>query len=357
MVRLRPSGLLIAGILLGCGAARAVSPAPADPDPAFVEQAVDAFVGEASLRDGGDGDLWALTASPLIDFRAHPAALGRLWVQEAAFAASDGSLWRRAREEAASSGEKPKQALARLVTDVARSDGRLLLRAAARLFVSLEPEASPSRLKIVEVEAGALDAAPPPALSVSHRSIVPDGETDALVLAWPPDGGDAAAVVRYVDRALPPDVVFFSAGDRRAIPLSGVARVDFLVAGNDQGVAGLRAPVDCVRDAAAPFSRLEARAAAGAGGPRLTWTTASHDGIWGWAVFREEVLADGRIARTGPELVPSSERALESFGYAFVDTAAAPDTFYRYTVWAVTDEGLLAKAFSATLDTGRIRRD
>ncbi len=112
-----------------------------------------------------------------------------------------------------------------------------------------------------------------------------------------------------------------------------------------------------MRDGAAPFSRLEARASTGNGGPRLTWTTASHAGLWGWAVFREELLPDGRVARTGPELVPSSETALESFGYAFVDTAAAPDTFYRYTVWAVTDEGLLARAFSATLETGRNRRD
>jgi hypothetical protein len=48
--------------------------------------------------------------------------------------------------------------------------------------------------------------------------------------------------------------------------------------------------------------------------------------------------------RTGPEVVPSSERANEPFGYAFVDTAATAGTFYRYTVWAVTDEGLLARA-------------
>ncbi len=357
MVRLRPFGLLFAGILLGCVGAQALSPAPSDPDPAFVDEAVDAFVGDASPRTGGNDDLWTLAASPRIDFRAHPGTLGRLWVQEAAFADGGGSLWRRAREEAAAGGEKPKEALARLVTDLARNDGRLLLRAATRLFVSLEPEASPSRLKLADLEAGALDAAPPPALSVRHRSILPDGETDALMLAWPPDGGDAAAVVRYVDRALPPDVVFFSAGDRRAIPLAGVARVDFLVAGSDQGTAGLRAPVDCVRDSTRPFTRLEARATTGVGGPRLTWTTASHDGIWGWAIFREEVLADGRVARTGPEIVPSSERALEGFGYAFVDTAAAPDTFYRYTVWAVTDEGLLAKAFSVSLETGRGRRD
>ncbi len=357
MVRLRPSGLLFAGILLGCAPVLgASSGAAGDPDPAFVDRAVEAFMLEAAHRPA-DEDLWTLAAAPLLDFRAHPAALGRLWVQEAAISAGEASLWRRAREEAAAGGEKPRAALSRIVTDLSRGDGRLLLRAAARLYVLLEPESSPSRLKLSDLEAGALDAAPPAPLSVRHRSILPDGETDTLLLAWPPDGGDGAAVVRYSDRALPADVVFFAAGDRRSIPLSGVARVDFLVAGSDEGVPGLRAPVDCARDASAHFSRLEAHASAGVGGPRLTWTTASHAGLWGWAVFREEVLPDGRVARTGPELVPSSESSLESFGYAFVDTSASADTFYRYTVWAVTDEGLLARAFSATLETGRNRRD
>jgi hypothetical protein len=358
MIRPRLSGLLVAAILVGCAPVlTAASAVPSDPDPAFVAQAVESFVTEAAYRATTEEDLWTLAAAPLLEFWAHPDALGRLWVQEVAFSAGDGSLWRRAREEAAASGEGPRAAMARLVTELSRSDGRILVRAAARLFVTLEPESSPSRLRLADLEAGALDAAPPAALSVRHRSILPDGETDALVLAWPPDGGEGAAVVRYSDRALPPDVVFFGPGDRRAIPLSGVARVDFLVAGSDPGAPALRAPVDCVRDASALFSRLEARASAGPGGPRLTWTTASHAGLWGWAIFREEVLSDGRIARTGPELVPSSETALESFGYAYVDTSASPDTFYRYTVWAVTDEGLLARAFWATLETGRNRRD
>jgi hypothetical protein len=63
------------------------------------------------------------------------------------------------------------------------------------------------------------------------------------------------------------------------------------------------------------------------------------------------VLADGRIARSGPEVVPSSERAEEPFGYVFVDKEAKAGTFYRYTVWAVTDAGTLGRAFAATLKT------
>jgi len=71
------------------------------------------------------------------------------------------------------------------------------------------------------------------------------------------------------------------------------------------------------------------------------------------ATFYTKVF-DGRILRTGPEVVPSSETSSDSYGYAFVDTSAAAETFYRYTVWAVTEEGLLTRAFAATLDTGRI---
>jgi hypothetical protein len=81
------------------------------------------------------------------------------------------------------------------------------------------------------------------------------------------------------------------------------------------------------------------------------WSTTSHEGLAGWAIFREEVLTDGKIARTGPEILPSSDRAEESFAYAYLDPAASPGTFYRYTVWAVTKDGLLSRAFSVTLRT------
>src|SRR4029453_15073070 len=114
---------------------------------------------------------------------------------------------------------------------------------------------------------------------------------------------------------------------------------------------GIAAPVYAEPTSSVPYRSLEARAEGGASGPRLSWTTASHEGLWGWAVFREEVLADGRIARTGPEIVPSAESSQESYRYDFVDTASRPGTYYRYTVWAVTADGLLDRAFSATVKT------
>jgi hypothetical protein len=227
----------------------------------------------------------------------------------------------------------------------------VLLRAAARLFAAIEPETSPSRLRLLDVQSGAIDAALPAALTVRHRSFLPETD-ETLRVAWPPDGAAGAAVVRYLDAALSPDVVFFAAGDARAIPLSGVARIDWLVAGSADGPRAVIAPVYCALSSEIPFRRLEARALAGDEGPRLIWTTAGHEGLWGWAIFRQEVLADGRIARTGPEIVPSSERAEETFRYEFVDARATPGAFYRYTVWAVTSEGVLARGFAATLKAG-----
>ena len=348
------SGLLAAGFFLAIShasgaAVEGVAPAPgAD----FVEQAVGAYLGDANGAELADLDL--LAAAPLLDFLEHPRELGRLWVQEVVLGAGESRLTRQASEEAAGGGETPRGALSRLVTDASRLDGRALLRATARLYTTVLSEASPSRLRLFDLESGALDAAPPGPLTVRHRSFVADGEMETLRLAWPADGGEGAAVVRYVDSGLPADVVFFSAGDRRSIPLSGVARIDFLVAGRDLGTPGLKAPVECSRDAGSPFWRLEARAEASSTGPRLIWSTATHSGLRGWAIFREEIAPDGHILRTGPEVVPSSDESSESFAYAFVDTSAAAETFYRYTVWAVTDEGLLTRAFSATLESGRL---
>ena len=140
-------------------------------------------------------------------------------------------------------------------------------------------------------------------------------------------------------------------GQPRTIPLAGVSRVDFVVSGSMAGppLSGAVALVE--RVASFPFAGLSAQALSGPGGPHVSWTTSAHEGLAGWAVFREEVLPDGRIARTGPEIIPSSNKGEESFRYVYVDSATTPGTYYRYTVWAVTEEGLLARAFSATLRT------
>ncbi len=96
-----------------------------------------------------------------------------------------------------------------------------------------------------------------------------------------------------------------------------------LVAGTDAGPPELKAPVECTPTAGLPFARLEARAAAN--GTDRSCLVDSEPRVRGWAVFREEVRADGSIARTGPEIVPSSESAAESFRYAFLDRGRARD--------------------------------
>ncbi len=317
----------------------------------FLAASVAEVMVNAPVFEARDADTLARAAGPLLDFQARPDTLGRLWVEEIVRATGDTALLREAWEKASVTGEAVRDALSRLFSDATGiSREALLARCAARLYAVIEPDAAPSRLRLLDLKTGALDAAAPADLVVRHRSFLPDGTEEGLRVWWPEDGSAGAAVVRYRDAALSADVVFFGAGDSRVIPLSGVARIEFLVAGNTLGGRGVQAPVYC-ESAAGPFRGLDVHASAGREGPRLTWSTSSHEGLWGWAIFREEVLSDGRIARTGPEIVPSSERSDESFRYVFVDSGSARDSFYRYTAWAVTDEGLLARAFAVTLKT------
>jgi len=308
----------------------------------------------------GDEEAWTQAAAPTVNLRAHPSTLGRLWVDEVVRTVGGSGFFRQVWERAAGSGEAPLAVARRMLPEAASAadanapsarEDTILQRAAARFYAHTETEAVPSRLRRFDLESGALDAAPPESLSVRHRSFVPEESEDALRVSWPEDGGAGAAVVRYRDPALPADVLLLAPGDVRRIPLSGVARVDWIVAGSPQGGGALRAPAAVEQVRSDVFTGLEARAS-GVERPRLTWRTASHEGIWGWAIFREELKADGRIARTGPEIVPSTERSDEAFSYAFVDSSAVQGTYYRYTVWAVTDEGLLARAFAVTLRAG-----
>jgi hypothetical protein len=302
--------------------------------------------------DGSSEAVGIAAAAGEVDFRSQPETLGRLWVDEVVRTSRGPELLRDAWERAADLGEPPAAVLTRMLLEEASvSEEVVLLRAAARLYATIEPEASPSRLRLLDVEGGAVDAAAPASFSVRHRTLLPETD-ESLRMSWPPDGGAGAAVVRYRDPALPPDVVFFAAGERRTIPLAGVARVDWLIAGSASGGAGVKAPAYAELSQTLPYAALTARAeGASAGGPRLTWTTESHEHLSGWVVFREEVLSDGRIARTGPEIVPSAESSTQSYRYEFVDPSSRPGTYYRYTVWAVTSDGLLGRAFSATVKT------
>ncbi|HEY6065058.1 MAG TPA: hypothetical protein VIY96_02820 [Thermoanaerobaculia bacterium] len=318
-------------------------------DRSFVTQATAALI--SSGADDGERDAARLAAAaPELSIEASPSVLGRLYLEELVRDAGPGIL-RTAWERAAESGQPIlPELLGTYVERTGESEDHPLVRFAARLYTTVESEVAPSRVGLIDLESGALDAAAPAAFTLRHRTYVPGEGAAALRISWPEDGGAAAAIVRYRDAALPPDVVFLSARDVRSIPLGGVARVDWVVAGGSPAGAGvLKAPAAVEPSATFPYSGLTAHATAGTDGPRVLWSTASHEGLAGWALFREEVLPDGRIARTGPEIIPSSKSAQETFAYAYLDPAATAGTFYRYTIWAVTEDGLLSRAFSVTL--------
>jgi len=293
-------------------------------------------------------------AAPAVSLSSNPEALGRLYVEEFAREAGGPAALRGVWEKASEAGEEPLSVLLRSFSETTGlKEDALMLRFAARLYATFETEPAPSRVSLGDLETGALDAVTPPSFSLRHRTFLPgaDSSPGALRIAWPEQGSGAAAVVRYRDAALPPDVVFLAPGSAHVVPLSGVARVDFVVAGSTGGPPLFAAAAQVEPVASFPFAGLSAQAAASAGTLRVSWTTASHEALAGWAVFREQVLPDGRIERSEPEIVPSTSKGEESFRYVYVDPETTPATFYRYTIWAVTEDGLLARAFSATLHT------
>jgi hypothetical protein len=335
------SRLVHRAILLGYGA----------PDSSFVTDAVvEMLSGPRSSEEDGEAAR-VIAASPELVVAAHARTLGRLYVEELVRQSGPGSL-RAVFEQAADSGEEVLPMLLRAFAETAGEPAeRLTLRFAARLYALVESEPGPSRIGLLDLQSGGLDAAPPNGLALRHRTYLPAEQAAALRVSWPADGGGAAAVVRYREPSLPADVMFLAPGEVHTVPLAGVARVDWIVAGELDRPVTLRAPALFEPMSDFPFAGLAPQLVAAPEGSRLSWTTASHEGLVGWAVFREELLADGRILRTGPEIIPSSLSAGEPFRYAYVDTATAPGVYYRYTVWAVTADGLLARAFSATLRT------
>lgn len=323
------------------------------PDSSFLTAAAAAYLSAGARPELDREEALAAAAAPGLDLASQANSIGRLYIDEFARSAGGPAAVRAVWEKSAETGEEVLPLFLKAYSESTGEDGEgLLLRFAARLYSFLEPEAAPSRVSLLDLFSGGLDASYPASYTVRHRSFLPTLEApSALRISWPEQGSAAAAVVRYRDPSLAPDVVFFAAGEERTIPLAGVARVDWLVPGSSGTAAGARAPVAFEGLSGFPYARLVAHASAREDGPRVWWTTASHQGLAGWAIFREEVLPDGHVARTGPEILPASDRGSEPLQYMFVDPAASPGTFYRYTVWAVTEDGTLARAFAATMRT------
>ncbi len=323
------------------------------PDRTFLTSAAADYLSADVRSEQGREQALLAAAAPRLDLAAQSDALGHFYVEEFVRAAGGAFALRTLWEKAAETGQEVLPLfLAAYSEATGKAEDQLLLRFAARLYSSIEPEAGPSRIGLSDLQTGALDASNPSAFVLRHRSYLPGADApSALRLSWPEGAAPAAAVVRYRDAALPPDVVFLGSGAVASIPLAGVARVDWLVAGSS-GPAPLAAmPAFFESLSGFPYSGLVAHASGGPEGPRVWWTTASHERLAGWAIFREEVQPDGRIARTGPEMLPASDHGGEPLQYMFVDPTSSPGTFYRYTVWAVTEDGTLARAFAATLHT------
>ena len=323
------------------------------PDSSFLTSAVADYL-SAGVRPQEDREEALLAAAaPGLDLVAQADALGRFYVDEFVRATAGSFELRAIWERSAETGQQVLPLFLKAYGDATGdTPERLLLVFAARLYSTIEPEASPSRIGLVDLQTGALAASAPVSFVVRHRTFAPGLDSPAAFrVAWPEAGASAAVVLHYRDTAIPPDVVFFSAGDVKPIPLAGVARLDWLVAGSGDGTAAAGAPATVESLVGYPYSGLAAHASAGEDGPRVWWSTSSHQSLAGWAIFREEVLPDGRVARTGPEILPASDQGGEPLRYVFVDPAASAGTYYRYTVWAVTDEGTLSRAFAATLRT------
>ena len=77
----------------------------------------------------------------------------------------------------------------------------------------------------------------------------------------------------------------------------------------------------------------------------LEWGTARQSDVGGWAIFRAEVDDSGRIRTSAPEWLPSSNGPQQQSLYSFVDSTAVPGRYYRYDVWAVTEDGALSRSF------------
>src|SRR5215813_1923773 len=283
----------------------------------------------ATLSAYGAPDRSFLTqaaAAPSVELGAYPVSLGRFYVEEFAREAGGGAALRGVWEKAAETAEDPLGVLLKTFSEATGAkDDVLLLRFSARLYSDLETEASPSRISLTDLETLGLDAATPIPFALRHRTFLPSAESSpaALRIAWPEQAAGAAAIVRYRDASLPADVVFLAPGSTHMIPLAGTSRVDFVVSATSAGPPIFGAIAMVERVASFPFAGLAAQAVSGPGQPRVTWTTSSHEGLAGWAVFREEVLPDGRVARSGPEIVPSSRQGEETFRYVYVDSEAS----------------------------------
>lgn len=168
-------------------------------------------------------------------------------------------------------------------------------------------------------------------------------------VSWPAAGSPGFAVLHYED-SLPSDVVRFAPGDVKVLPLSGVSRIDWIVSGRGEAPSSLAEPVSTSSLTDFPVSGLGARAVSEPGeGVSLEWQADRQQGLSGWAIFRTEIDLTGSVIRAQPQWLPSQSGEQSHALYSFVDSSVSPGRYYRYVVWAVTEDGALSRSFQATI--------
>jgi len=292
------------------------------------------------LREAGSGVEHAMSA------RSSELFAGA-WIREMARTAGPDfvrSVW----TDRVARGESTLGVFSSAFRDLGGSPADAMELALARLYAGDEIFSEAARLSGPDLASGALDGGDPGSLSWRfYASPGPAG--GGWSVRWPDDAAGGFAVLHYED-GLPSDVIRFSGGTAKILPGAGVARIDWVVVGRNDSPAPLAVPVAVAPEAEFPMKGLSASARVEAGeGVVLSWQTASHRDLSGWAILRSEVTEDGRVVRSEPESLPAQENDREGAAYDFVDTSAVAGRFYRYDVWAVTSDGAMSRAFRTTL--------
>jgi hypothetical protein len=318
-------------------------------DDALVFAAARALSLTGELLDSDRAEIREAGASPENSLtRREGEIFAASWIDEMASRAGANfisSVWTRR----VASGEASLRAFAAEYAESARqSPWDAFQRVLERAYSRSEVYGDLSRLTDQDRAAGALDASRPGAFAWRFFS-APVDSGGGMSVSWPKDASSGFAILHYED-ALPSDVVRFAPGKTNVLPLSGVSRIDWVVSGNGEAASALAAPVSTAAVAGYPVSGLSARAIAEPGqGVSLEWNAARQQNLSGWAILRTEIDDSDKVVQAAPQWLPAQTGEQEHSLYSFVDSSAAAGRYYRYDVWAVTEDGALSRSFRATI--------
>jgi hypothetical protein len=146
------------------------------------------------------------------------------------------------------------------------------------------------------------------------------------------------------------DAVSLLPGLVRTIPLSGSSSVHLLLV---DGAEGGDLDVRLRRVADYPVALVASGSEWKDGVVQISWRTSSHRDLLGWVLERWEETGEGTLEESGRELVPASDASDTGFAYHVADRDTQPGHRYRYRVYALTQDGVLAEAFETAVVPGR----